>query len=171
MIIVKGKSQYAEDIHPKFRSSACGPVTIFVILSYWFKNCSPFQANDLYKKLFATPIGLFRFILVWRLRWLLGDSWRITPSNRIDEVINELKKGHPVAAKFDKYFTLRFFSKPLYSYHWVVLTGFKIKNGHIYLFFHDNGAKGRESQVRSMLFTEQASALCFVLISPRKTPL
>ncbi|WP_050181579.1 C39 family peptidase [Domibacillus robiginosus] len=168
MIQVKSQSQYAEHIKKQYRSSACGPVTVSVILDFWGRAHT---ANELYKKLGTTKIGLFRWMMVWRLRKLLGNSWHITSSNRIDKVIQELDLGHPVAAKFDKYFTLRFFAKPLYTYHWVVLTGYKIQDGHIYLFFHDHGSPGRKSTLRRAAFEQEAGVLRFVLLSPKKPPL
>ncbi|OKL37264.1 C39 family peptidase [Domibacillus mangrovi] len=166
MIPVKGKSQYDEDINPKFRSSACGPVTVSVILNYWFNGTYPLHVNELYTSLSTTSIGLSRFMMVYKLRRLLGSDWLVKRSNQINEVIDELQKGHPVAAKFDKYFTLRFFSKSMYAYHWIVIIGYEIKNGEIILFFQDNGAPNRESKRRSMLYSEQASILRFVLIAP-----
>ena len=167
MISVKGQSQYGKAINKKYRSSACGPVTISVILQYWNK---PYSVNRLYKRLWATKIGSFRFIMVCRLKKWLGGTWMVKSSNRIDEVIKELKRGHPVAAKFDKYFTFHFFQKPMYRYHWVVLIGYKIQNGQIYLFFHDNGAPGRSSKIRRISFQEQSSVLRFVLLSPKNPP-
>lgn len=164
MIRIKSQSQYSENINKQYRSSACGPVTISVILNYWGNT---YTANHLYEEIGATKIGSFRFIMVRRLRKLLGSSWRISPSDRIDEVIHELQRGRPVAAKFDKYFTFRFFSKPLYAYHWVVLTGYEIKDGHIYLFFHDNGAPGRKSKLQRVSFEEQSGVLRFILLSPK----
>ncbi|WP_018392208.1 C39 family peptidase [Bacillus sp. 37MA] len=174
MIPVKGKSQYDDDIKPQFRSSACGPVTVSVILNYWFSGTYPIHVNELYTSLSTTPIGLFRFMMVYKLRRLLGPDWLVKSTNRIDEVMDELQKGHPVAAKFDKYFTLRFFSKPMYAYHWVVITGYEMKNGEIILFFHDNGAPGRESKRRHVSYRKQSSMLRFVLITPpdsQKNPL
>jgi hypothetical protein len=166
MIPVKGKSQYDKDIKRQFRSSACGPVTVSVILNYWFNDSYPLHANELYKSLNTTPVGLFRFMMVYKLRRLLGPDWLVKKTNRIDEVIDELQKGNPVAAKFDKYLTLRFFLKPMYAYHWVVITGYVIKNGEISLFFHDNGAPNRESKRRCVSYGEQSSMLRFVLIAP-----
>ncbi|MET1031121.1 C39 family peptidase [Domibacillus tundrae] len=168
MIIVKGQSQYEEKIKKHYRPSACGPVTVSVILQYW--NVS-YSVNQLYKQLGATRIGLFRFIMVRKLKKLLGSNWMVKPSNRIDEVINELDLGHPVAAKFDKYCTLRFFSKPMYAYHWVVITGYEIKDRKIFLYFHDNGAPGRKSKIRRISFEDQSSVLRFVLLSPKNPPL
>ncbi|OMP68471.1 C39 family peptidase [Domibacillus epiphyticus] len=173
MISVNGKSQYDKDIKQKYRSSACGPVTVSVILNYWFSDAYFLSINELYKKLFTTPIGTFRFSMVRRLRKILGTNWSIKSSNRIDEVINELQSGHPVAAKFDKYFTFRFLSPSLYSYHWVVLIGYEIIKGEIYLYFHDNGGPARISKIRRVLYSEHSSVLRFVLITPlqsKKTP-
>ncbi|WP_158023583.1 C39 family peptidase [Domibacillus antri] len=169
MISVSGQSQYSDDIKKRYRASACGPVTISVIMNYWFKNAYPLHANDLYKKLGTTPIGLFRFMLVRRLRRILGPDWSVKSSNRIHEVIDELDSVHPVAAKFDKYLTFRFFKKPLYVYHWVVLTGYEIENGEIYLFFHDNGAPRRDSKFQRAAFSRHASVLRFALITPKRT--
>ncbi|MEM1503175.1 C39 family peptidase [Domibacillus sp. 8LH] len=168
IIQVKSQSQYAENIKKNYRSSACGPVTVSVILDYWGYSCT---ANDLYKKLGATKIGLSRFLMVRRLKKLLGNDWRVSSSNRIDEVIHELDHGRPVAAKFDKYFTLRFFAKPLFAYHWVVLTGYEIQQGRVYLFLHDHGAPGRKSRIRRISFEDQAHILRFVLVSPKNPPL
>ncbi|WP_046175183.1 C39 family peptidase [Domibacillus indicus] len=164
MIQVKGQSQYGVNIKEKYRSSACGPVTFSVILQYWNK---PYSANQLYKQLWTTRLGSSRFVMIRRLRKLLGKSWVVSSSNRIDEVTNELKQGHPVAAKFDKYFSFRFLLKPMYAYHWVVLVGYKIKNGSIYLYFHDNGAPGRKSRLRCVSYEEQAQVLRFVLLHPK----
>ncbi|OES43748.1 C39 family peptidase [Domibacillus iocasae] len=167
MIKVEGQSQYGKKIEKDYRSSACGPVTISVILHYWNQ---PFSANQLYKQLGATKIGTFRYIIVRRLKKLLGHGWTVQSSNRIDEVIHELDLDHPVAAKFDKYFTFHFFQKPLYKYHWVVLIGYEIQDGQIFLFFHDNGAPGRRSKIRRASYGEQSSVLRFVLLSPKNPP-
>lgn len=174
MIPVNGKSQYDNDINPQFRSSACGPVTVSVILNYWFNGTYPLHTNELYTSLSTTRIGLSRFMMVYKLRRLLGSDWLVKKTNQIDKVLDELQKGHPVAAKFDKYFTLRFFSKSRYAYHWVVIIGYEMKNGEIILFFHDNGAPNRDSKRRSILYSEHSSILRFVLITPpdsQKTPL
>ncbi|OXS78424.1 C39 family peptidase [Domibacillus enclensis] len=167
MIKVKGQSQYAETVDERYRRSACGPVTISVILHFWNK---PLDANDLYKQLGTTKIGSFRFWMSRKLKKLLGSDWTVKPSNRIDEVLNELDSGHPVAAKFDRYFTLRFFSKPRYNYHWVVLIGYEIKDGTLYLYYHDNGAPGRKSSIQRVSFEDQAPFLRFLLLSRKYPP-
>lgn len=163
IIPVKGQSQYATHVDKRFRSSACGPVTVSVILDYWGRSHA---ADELYRLLGATKIGTFRFLLARRLQRFLGPAWTVASTNQVDAVMAELKRGRPVAAKFDKYFTLQFFKQPMYAYHWVVLVGYEISDGVLFFFCHDNGAPGRDSRIRRFEFSSQSSVLRFVTITP-----
>ncbi len=71
--------------------------------------------------------------------------------------------------KFDQYFTFQWFTKkkPAYKYHWVPLIGYEIKNDDLYLIFHDNGGRGRESEIRSIRYDDNRHVLSFVKIEPR----
>ncbi|GKV56972.1 hypothetical protein NCCP2222_29190 [Sporosarcina sp. NCCP-2222] len=160
-----GKSQFDEDIDPKYRPSACGPVTAYTILRY-FNEHGEFDVNVLYRKLGGTRIGLFKWRLLRNLRKLLGNAWEVE-SCSIEELTIELQHGRPVAAKFDKWFTFRWLGKYEFDYHWVPVVGYEQANGDIFLLIHDNGGSHRESRLRKVSYRANRSILSFVKI--RKT--
>lgn len=167
---VVGISQYNANIHRRYQSSACGPVTVLTILQYSQEKTCPYDANHLYKLLGATRIGLFTWRLKRNLRKLLGSAWEIANCT-VEEMKEELIAGRPVAVKFDQYFTFNFFKNYDYAYHWVPIIGFEeIENG-LTLILHDNGGRNRESRIRSVSYEKNQDILTFVKISPNSRPI
>ena len=192
---IEGISQYNESINSSYRPSACGPTTAYVLLqniclekhisrqiarndvfSYvdflenlYFpihqESISSLSINDLYKILGCTRIGLFRWRLIRNLSKLLGPSY-IVKKCTLNDALHELHEGRPVAMKFDQYFTFQWRSKPTYKYHWVPLIGYEIKDDKLYLIFHDNGGRNRESIVRKTPYQMNHKVLSFVKIAP-----
>ncbi|WP_298468857.1 C39 family peptidase [uncultured Psychrobacillus sp.] len=161
---VKGFSQYDVSINPKLQPSACGPVTVYVLLNYLLPNHS-YIPNDLYKHLKGTRIGLFTCRFIRRLKKLLGPGWTIQKCS-IEESLGELQQGRPVALKFDKYFSFKWKQKFSFSYHWVPLIGYEKNNDELYLIVHDNGGRGRESSIRKIKYAENAPILTFIKVVP-----
>lgn len=162
---VQGYSQYDTSIQAKYRASACGPVTAYVLLNYLFPNASPHQPNDLYQKLGGTRIGLFTFRFIRNMRKLLGPNWQVDKCS-LQDALHELKNGRPVALKFDKYFSLKWNKKFNFSYHWVPLIGYEIVDNDFILIIQDNGGRNRPSQIRRVSYSHNASILTFVQITP-----
>lgn len=164
---VTGKSQYDPSINVKYRASACGPTTVHTILNFIQADHEIAQKNinELYKLLGGTKIGLFTWRMISNLRKLLGDNYTIK-SCSIEEALNQLRCGYPVAMKFDKWFTFNWFTmkKPLYDYHWVPLIGFEYSHNELYLIFHDNGSRNNASQIRKVKYEDQKHVLRFVKI-------
>lgn len=160
---IQGASQYDDNVAPQYRSSACGPTSVFMILRYFGINTYPI--NALYKKLGTTKIGLFTWRLTQRLQKLLGEQWLVQKCS-VHSALQELQKNRPVAMKFDTYFTRHLRTQADYAYHWVVVTGFSIENGELYLMIHDIGAPNRPSQLRKIHYGKNANALTFVQITP-----
>lgn len=163
---VKGLSQYDESINAQYQSSACGPITALTILRYWMPNSSPYDANQLYRLLKTTRIGLFSRRFKHNLRKLLGSSWEID-SCSIDEAKSELLEGRPVACKFDCYFSFHWFGKYEYAYHWVPLIGFEENENDLTLILHDNGGRNRESRIRNVSYKQNQDILTFIKMNPR----
>ena len=170
LLNVNGMSQYGEAVHPKFRNSACGPTTVYVILNYLCKDhiTAKKDVNELYELLGGTKIGLFKWRFIKNLRTQLGPNFLIEECD-LSEAITQLKHGNPVAMKFDQYFTFQWFTKkkPAYKYHWVPLIGYEIKDDGLYLIIHDNGGRYRESEIRSIRYDDSRHVLSFVKIEPR----
>ncbi|WP_419959423.1 C39 family peptidase [Psychrobacillus sp. BM2] len=162
---VQGYSQYDSSIQENYRASACGPVTAYVLLNYLLPNASPYQPNDLYKKLEGTRIGLFSYRFIRNLRKLLGPKWEVNKCT-FQVALNELKNGRPVALKFDKYFSLQWNKKFNFSYHWVPLIGYELVDSEVVLIIHDNGGRNRPSQIRKVRYSNNSSILTFVRITP-----
>lgn len=162
---VQGISQYDSSIHSTYRASACGPVTAYVLLNYLLPNSSPFQPNDLYKRLGGTRIGLFTHRFVRNMRKILGPNWQIEKCS-LHTALHELKKGRPVALKFDKYFSLQWNKKSTFAYHWVPLIGYEIENDELVLIIHDNGGRKRASKIRKAPYAPNASILTFIQVTP-----
>ena len=167
LLPLKGMSQYDEAIDSPIRGSACGPVTAAAIFNY--HENEPLGINDVYRLLCTTRIGLFTWRLVRNFHKIAGSQYAIQKTRSISEVKRELLNGRPLAMKFDRYFTFRWFSKPMFNYHWVPLIGFEDKGDDVILYFHDNGKRNRPSKVRTVSYNEQRSVLRFVKIIPRKS--
>lgn len=161
-----GKSQFDSDIHLDYRSSACGPVTVSVILRYLNIPMSRVSINELYSLLGTTPIGLFTWRFVRKLRKLLGRDWEVSTCS-LSEVVIELENGRPVAAKFDKWFTFHWRSQSEFSYHWVPVIGYEKVADDVLLAVHDNGSPNSSSQVRYVSYRANQSVLTFVRITPK----
>lgn len=162
---VQGISQYDSSIHSTYRASACGPVTAYVLLNYLLPNANPFQPNDLYRKLGGTRIGLFTHRFIRNMRKILGPNWKIKKCS-LHTALQELKKGRPIALKFDKYFSLQWNKKSTFAYHWVPLIGYEIENDQLVLIIHDNGGRNRESKIRKVPYSQNASILTFIQVTP-----
>lgn len=160
----EGMSQYDPAIDSRKRGSACGPVTAASIFRYYEHDA--FEINEVYRLLGTTPIGLFTWRLLRNFRKVAGTGYKLKKTRSLAAVKQELLAGRPVAMKFDRYFTFRWFSKPLYNYHWVPLIGFEEKNGDVTLYFHDNGKRNRPSKIRTVSYHEQRAVLSFVKIIP-----
>lgn len=162
----EGLSQYDRAIDSKKRGSACGPVTAAAI--FRFHENENLGVNEVYRLLGTTPIGLFTWRLLRNFRKIAGSQYHIEKTRSISEVKQELLDGRPLAMKFDRYFTFRWFSKPLFNYHWVPLIGFEDKEDDVILYFHDNGKRNRPSKIRTVSYNNHRSVLSFVKIIPRK---
>lgn len=167
LLEIKGTSQYDASVQPNYQNSACGPTTLHVILKYFHIAK---EINDLYKQLGTTKIGLFQWRLIKRMRKLFGANFTIQGCS-LAEALAQLEQGNPVALKFDQYFSLQWRSKkkPLFKYHWVPLIGYERKDGELYLIIHDNGGRGRNSQIRSFCYEDNKHVLSFVKIEQKNT--
>ncbi|MDS9472743.1 C39 family peptidase [Sporosarcina pasteurii] len=163
---LKKISQFDPDIHKRYRASACGPVTAYAILDYYFPN--RFQdINQLYKRLGGTAIGLFTWRFVRNLSKLLGDDWVVATCS-IEEVKKQIDKGYPVAAKFDKWFRWKWRGRYSFDYHWVPIVGYEESESGLMLFIHDNGGKNRPCQIRKVPYAPNRDILTFVKIDRKK---
>ncbi|WP_153721160.1 C39 family peptidase [Sporosarcina cascadiensis] len=166
-IEVTGKSQHDHDIQPKYRASACGPVTAYVLLRHLFPAQQAPDINKLYRRLGGTKIGLPAWRFVRKLNRLLGKDWTVEVCT-IDEAMQQLDEGRPAAVKFDKWFRLKWRGRFSFDYHWVVLVGYEYIEGKLHLLVQDNGGKNRPSTVRSVPYQLNESILTFVKIEPSK---
>ena len=162
----EGMSQYESVIDPQKRGSACGPVTAASI--FRFHENEIFEINEVYRLLGTTSIGLFTWRLLRNFRKIAGSRYKLETTRSISEVKEELLSGRPLAMKFDRYFSFRWFAKPLYNYHWVPLIGFEDKGDDVILYFHDNGKRNRPSKIRTVSYHSQRTVLSFVKIIPPK---
>ena len=167
LLNITSKSQHDTDIDERFRPSACGPVTAYVMMEYHFSNAHRYTVNDLYRLLGSTKIGLFTWRFIRNMRKLLGPDWAIERCS-IEEVMRQLDQGHPVAAKFDKWFTFRWRGKYEFDYHWVPIVGYEVINADLMLLIHDNGGKNRPSQLRRVSFKKNKPILTFVKMEKNK---
>ena len=158
-----GKSQYDEDIEQRFRPSACGPVTAYLMLTHHFPDTRPHSVNELYRLLGGMRIGLFTWRFIRNMRKLLGNEWRVARCS-IDEVIQQIDAGHPVAAKFDKWFSLRWLGKYEFNYHWVPIIGYENSTDDVTLVIHDNGGINRPSKLRRVSFKVNKPILTFIKV-------
>jgi len=165
LLPVQGHSQYDTTIQANYRTSACGPVTAFVLLNYLFPNTNHYQPNDLYEKLGGTRIGLFTYRFIRNMRKLLGPNWQVKKCT-LQVALHELKNGRPVALKFDKYFSLEWNKTFTFSYHWVPLIGYELVANELVMIIHDNGGRNRPSEIRRVRYSDNAPILTFVQITP-----
>lgn len=165
IVDVKGKSQFACDIDRTIQSSACGPVTAFVMLHHLLSNGCPYNVNELYRLLGGTKIGLFKYRFIRNMRKELGKGW-IIEGCTIDEVKRQLDNGRPIAAKFDKWFTFHWRGDYEFDYHWVPVIGYEEKKHDFFLIIHDNGGRNRDSRIRYISYKKNRSVLSFVKIEP-----
>lgn len=163
MIKLKAKSQYDASVNERYQSSACGPTAVEAILQHYLKQ--PVAINYLYKALGTTPIGLFTWRMIRRLKHLLGPNWQITRVTK-QKALAAIDAGEPIALKFDRYFTPFFFKKARYNYHWTVLVNYAIEEGRLQLFVQDLGTRSRESRIEKIDYLDNAHALTFVHIKP-----
>ncbi|ARK24044.1 hypothetical protein SporoP37_04675 [Sporosarcina sp. P37] len=166
-IDVQGKSQYDHDIHPGYRPSACGPVTAFVLLRYFFPADQTPSINELYKKLGGTKIGLPAWRFVRRFRRLLGADWTVKICD-VQQAMEQIDAGRPVAVKFDKWFNFRWRGNFSFDYHWVVMAGYEYVKGDLHILVHDHGGRNRDSRVRSIPYGINQKIVTFIKIEPSK---
>lgn len=167
LLNIDGLSQYGKDVDERLQNSACGPTTAKVILNAVCQNepLSQKSVNELYKLLGTTRIGMFKWRFVKKMKKLLGDQYLVADCT-VNEAIEELRHGRPVAVKFDKYFSFKWTAKPIFNYHWAVLVGYEIRNDELFLIVHDNGSKKRPSKLREFLYEKNSDVLSFVKIGP-----
>jgi len=160
-----GMSQYDASIDPKLRSSACGPVTAHLLLKHAGLPSPPI--NQLYKQLKGTRIGLFTYRFVRELNRMLPSDWHAETCS-LHTALQEIKKGRPVAVKFDKFFSFQFRSSVAFAYHWVPLIGYRVENDTLFLLVHDNGGRNRESKLRKIPYGPNHHVVTFVRLAPLK---
>lgn len=165
LLNVKGCSQYSTDVKEQYRPSACGPTTAYVMMNYLFGEQAVNKSiNDFYDMLGGTKIGLFTWRFKRNMRRYLGPDW-LVDNCTVEQAMAEIDAGRLVAVKFDKYFSLRFFTPALFAYHWVPLIGYDATN-ELTLFIHDNGGRNRDSRVRSFQYKKEKNVLTFIRITP-----
>ena len=162
---VQGKSQYEADIEEKFRPSACGPVTAYVLLRHLLPDPPPHQVNDLYRLLGSTKIGLFKWRFLRNMQKLLGPGWQVAECG-IEELQRQISAGRPVAAKFDKWFSWKWRGQFTFDYHWVPVIGYETTEDDVLLIIHDNGSRRSGSRVRHVSYRQNRSILSFIKIEP-----
>ncbi|MHA6259984.1 C39 family peptidase [Sporosarcina sp. CAU 1771] len=165
---VHGKSQYDSDIDERLQSSACGPVTAFVLLNHLFPDAIPFDVNELYRKLKSTRVGLFKWRFIRNLRKLLPQNWTIAECDW-QEMKRQIDEGRPVAAKFDKWFSFQWRGSFAFDYHWVPVIGYELVEDDLILVVHDNGSKNRNSSIRKVSYKQNQSILSFIKIENDKS--
>lgn len=165
---VKPQSQYATLVHKNYQSSACGPTTVFVLLRYLQPTSQQKSINQLYQLLGCTKIGLFSYPLIRNLKKLLGPAYEVG-NCRLHDALLELEAGRPVAMKFDRYFSLHFFVKGDFNYHWVPLIGFERTNDDIILIIQDNGSPTRDSMIREISYEKNRKILSFIKVAPKSS--
>lgn len=159
-----GKSQYDQDIEPAQRNSACGPVTAYTMIGHLLGAC-PASVSELYRTFGGTRLGLSAGRFIKGASKMLGSGWIVRRCS-LDELKEEIKAGRPVAAKFDKWFSFRWFGKYAFAYHWVPVVGFEEENGGTVLIVHDNGGRGRPSRILRVSYSQNRQILTFVRMSP-----
>jgi hypothetical protein len=162
----RGKSQYDTDIDPGQQNSACGAVTAYTIIGHLLGAC-PMTVSDLYRSFGGTPLGLSVRKFIRGASRILGSGWTVRKCS-LDELKEEILAGRPVAAKFDQWFSFRWFGKFAFAYHWVPVVGFSEEGGDTVLIVHDNGGRGRPSRIRRVSYLRNRPILTFVRITPKR---
>ncbi|MFC7366052.1 MULTISPECIES: C39 family peptidase [Bhargavaea] len=160
----RGKSQYDPDIDPAQQNSACGPVTAYTMIGHLLGAC-PLTVSDLYRSFGGTPLGLSVRKFIRGASHMLGTGWAVRKCT-LDGLKEEILAGRPVAAKFDKWFSFRWFGKYTFAYHWVPVVGYSEESGDIILIIHDNGGRGRPSRIRRVPYSRNRPILTFVRMTP-----
>ncbi|ARK20864.1 C39 family peptidase [Sporosarcina ureae] len=166
-IEVKGKSQYDHDIEPRYRPSACGSVTAYVLLRHFFPTEQTPSINELYRTLGSTKIGLPTWRFVRRLNQMLGSQWNVKVCT-VQQAIEQIDEDRPVALKFDKWFKFKWRSRFSFNYHWVVMVGYEYVDNQLLVLVHDHGGRNSASRVRSIPYEPNKKILTFVTIEPLK---
>ncbi|GGO00650.1 hypothetical protein [Saccharibacillus kuerlensis] len=154
-------------------ASACGPAAIAGLVRFWEERLSvseevsvrrlpaePAEAvNLMYAACGGTPLGMSAPVLAFGLRRQLNSRLResglsgraVTQRlNGFEAYRTEIDAGRPVAVKFDKWFSLRWFDKPAFDYHWTVGCGYRIgDDGTEYLIVHDAGTRYKDGTYAS----------------------
>lgn len=164
-IEVKGKSQYDSDIESKYRPSACGPVTAYVLLRHFFPAEQVPSINELYKTLGGTKIGLPTWRFIRRLSQLLGAQWDVKICD-VSQALQQIDEERPVAVKFDKWFSFKWRSRFSFDYHWVLMVGYDYVDGQLHILVHDHGGRNCDSRVRSIPYAPNKAILTFIKIEP-----
>lgn len=159
-IPLKKKSQFDEDIHPKYRASACGPVTAYTLLDYHLPERFS-DINTLYRQLGSTPIGLFTYRFVRNVQKLLGDEWIVRRCS-VEEMKGQIDLGLPVAAKFDKWFSFQWCRSVSFDYHWVAVVGYDETDKGLRLYVDDHGSPNYPSTTRIVPYEPNQKVLTFV---------
>ncbi|WP_040224669.1 hypothetical protein [Bhargavaea cecembensis] len=162
----QGKSQFDPDIEEAHRRSACGPVTAFLMIGHLAGTC-PLPVSDLYRRIGGTRIGLPVRRFIKGIQAVLGNRWKAERCS-LGVLKEEIDADRPVAAKFDKWFSFRWFGKFAFDYHWVPVVGYEDVPGDTILAVHDNGGPNRPSRIRHISYHENRSVLTFVRVSPAK---
>ncbi|WP_025696238.1 C39 family peptidase [Paenibacillus durus] len=151
-------TQWAQGV--RFASSACGPSTMAAITEYWSRKLGKpdligkerfgskaEHINYLYGRYGGRPWGMsargFAKGIKTYLRASLGNApaIRLRSFNDFALYKAEIDAGRPVAVKFDKWFSLRWFGDYAYDYHWTVGIGYEMTGPSPRLIVQDNGAK------------------------------
>jgi len=160
----RGKSQYDPDIDPAQRNSACGPVTAYTMIGHLLGAC-PISVSELYRSFGGTRLGLSAGRFIKGASKMLGGGWIVSRCS-LEELKEEIKAGRPVAAKFDKWFSFRWFGNYEFAYHWVPIVGYTEEGGDTVLIVHDNGGRGRPSRIRRVSYARNRPILTFVRMTP-----
>ncbi|OWR31154.1 hypothetical protein CDO73_08440 [Saccharibacillus sp. O23] len=151
-------------------ASACGPTAASALLRFWEERLSvaggapllrhrlpadPAEAvNRMYAACFGTPLGTGAPALAFALR--RGLNARLDEAglpgqaktrrlSGFDAYRAEIDANRLVAVKFDKWFALRWRSRPLFDYHWTVGCGYRVEDdGTRSLIVHDAGARRKD---------------------------
>ncbi|MET3576382.1 hypothetical protein ACFFIY_04090 [Bhargavaea ullalensis] len=158
-----GKSQFEPDIEAAQRNSACGAVTAYTIIRHLAGGDD--TVSSLYRRIGGTRIGLPVRRFIRGVAEVLGAGWQVERCT-IGGLKKEIDAGRPAAAKFDKWFSFRWFGRYDFDYHWVPVIGYEETADDTVLFIHDNGGPGRPSRIRQISFRKNEPVLTFVRITP-----
>ena len=163
-----GKSQFDPDIEESQRSSACGPVTAYTMIMH-LTGSSPLTVSPLYRQIGGTRLGLPVRRFIKGIELLIGSGWRAERCS-LEGLKEEINAGRPVAAKFDRWFSFRWFGKYDFDYHWVPVIGYEENGKDTILTVHDNGGPGRPSRIRRISYQNNRPILTFVRVVPKNRP-